>query len=170
MRGHLTIENEIADGLLEIGGIDLAGFYAALKRFIDRRESAENKKTMPFTVNYFCKKFSIGKSRFYRLANLLWQVGLLDIEKDYSRNGWLNTYMVHDFPDYPGSLQVIREGSFKYTKSDKPQEGGYSDMGIPTAGIPGAECKKRKDIENTNIVVEPEPKINQQAKKQTLIC
>jgi len=27
-RGHLIIENEIADDLLEIGGIDLAGFYA----------------------------------------------------------------------------------------------------------------------------------------------
>lgn len=77
-RGHLIIENEIADDLLEIGGIDLAGFYAALKRFIDRRKSAENNSTMPFTVDFFCKKFGIGKSRFYRLANLLWQVGLLD--------------------------------------------------------------------------------------------
>lgn len=65
-RGHLTIENDIADGLLEIGGgIDLAGFYAALKRFIDRRESPDNKSTMPFTVEYFCKKLKIGKSRFY---------------------------------------------------------------------------------------------------------
>jgi len=106
-RGHLTIENDIADGLLEIGGIDLAGFYAALKRFIDRRESFDNKSTMPFTVEYFCKKFKIGKSRFYRLAEMLWQVGMLDIDKDRSGNGWRNVYIVHDWSGYDGLYMLI---------------------------------------------------------------
>ncbi|TYO94513.1 hypothetical protein [Desulfallas thermosapovorans] len=175
-RGHLTIENDVADGLLEVGGIDLAGFYAALKRFIDRRESYDNKSTMPFTVEYFCKKFKIGKSRFYRLAEVLWQVGMLDIDKDRSGKGWRNVYIVHDWPGYDGPLKKIRSGSFRYNKKEftdtegnsdlgqskaensgqiqqKPSDSGIPDSGIPAADIPPAECNKIQHIEKTNIVV-----------------
>jgi len=182
--GHLTIENDIADGLLEVGGIDLAGFYAALKRFIDRRESPDNKSTMPFTVEYFCQKFKIGKSRFYRLAEMLWQIGMLDIDKDRSGNGWRNIYVVHDYPGYDGPIKKIREGSFKYSKkeSEKVQDNSdlgqpyaekpdfskhsSSDSGIPAAGIPAmgippAECNKKQYKEKTNVVVVEEPLVEE---------
>ncbi|NPV73353.1 MAG: DnaD domain protein [Pelotomaculum sp.] len=121
--GYLTIDNYIQDGLLEIGSIDLAGFYGALKRFVDRRESSDG-KAMPWTVDLFCSKFKIGKQRFYRLAELLWRTGLLDVEKDFGLidpergiMGWRNRYVVHDYPDYEGPLHLARAGSFKYRKA-----------------------------------------------------
>ena len=117
--GYLVVDNTIIDGLLEQGSIDLAGFYSALKRFIDRRESSDKKAVMPWTVDMFCKKFGIGKRRFYVLATQLWQLGLLDVEKEIgdldpqgSVKGWRNRYIVHDYPDYEGPLRVVREGSF----------------------------------------------------------
>jgi len=127
---------------------------------------------MPFTVEYFCKKFKIGKSRFYRLAEMLWQVGMLDIDKDRSGNGWRNIYVVHDWPGYDGPLKKIREGSFKYNKKELDKIEGNSDLGqpnaensgltqhkssdsgIPATGIPPAECNKIQHKENTNVVVE----------------
>ncbi len=123
--GYLTVENYIEDGLLEIGSIDLAGFYGALKRFVDRRECVEGNTAMPWTVELFCSKFKIGKQRFYRLSEMLWQVGLLDVAKDFGVlssekgiMGWRNRYVVHDFPDYDGPLRLAREGSYKYKRSN----------------------------------------------------
>jgi len=122
-KGIMTIENYIEDGLLEIGSIDLAGFYGALKRFVDRRESFDSKATMPWTVDLFCSKFKIGKQRFYRLSELLWQVGLLDVKKESGvidtkkgTMGWRNQYIIHDYPDYDGPLRLVRNGSYKYKK------------------------------------------------------
>lgn len=122
-KGYMTIENFIEDGLLEIGSIDLAGFYGALKRFIDRRNDETGKAVMPWTIDMFCRKFKIGKQRFYKLSEKLWQVGLLDVEKEFGLinpekniTGWRNLYVVHDYPDYEGPLRKIRSGSYKYKK------------------------------------------------------
>ena len=139
-KGHLVVDNRIIDGLLEIGGIDLAGFYTALKRFVDRRDSPDSKAAMPWTVDYFCQKFKMGKQRFYRLAEMLWRVGLLDVTKDYGKlagregpSGWRNRYAVHDDPGYEGPLREIREGTFKHTG----EEGRYSDTELPGTKVPG---------------------------------
>lgn len=118
--GYLTIENYILDGLLEYGSIDLAGFYSALKRFIDRRVEQPG-NLMKWTVNAFCKKFKIGHDRFYKLADTLWCLGLLDVEKQYTQTqrkntSWSNKYILHDFPPYEGSLRLYRSGSFRTKK------------------------------------------------------
>lgn len=132
-KGYMTIENFIEDGLLEIGSIDLAGFYGALKRFIDRRNDEDGKSAMPWTIDMFCKKFKIGKQRFYKLSELLWQVGLLDVEKEFGVinyekgiTGWRNRYVVHDYPDYEGPLRIVRDGSYKYKKGTA-EEGNLSE-------------------------------------------
>ncbi|GBF35406.1 hypothetical protein DCCM_4533 [Desulfocucumis palustris] len=140
-KGYLTIENHIEDGLLEIGSIDLAGFYGALKRFVDRRENEEGKSAMPWTVDYFCNKFKIGKQRFYRLSGILWQIGLLDVEKDIGiinpkngTRGWRNRYVVHDYADYEGPLRKVREGSYKYKKETAEDESGDVNIQQEEAG------------------------------------
>ncbi len=142
-KGFFTVENYIQDGLLEVGGIDLAGFYTALKRFVDRREGAGSNSSagdlMNWSVDTFCKKFKMGKNRFYRLAEMLWQLGLLDVSKSVvifnkknGQSGWQNSYVIHDYPPYEGHLKVVRDGSFKYKKKPGDDaEQGYSDMGIP---------------------------------------
>ncbi|OPY62252.1 MAG: Replication initiation and membrane attachment [Pelotomaculum sp. PtaU1.Bin065] len=134
-KGIMTIENYIEDGLLEIGSIDLAGFYGALKRFVDRRESFDSKAAMPWTVDLFCSKFKIGKQRFYRLSELLWQVGLLDVKKESGvidtkkgTMGWRNQYIIHDYPDYDGPLRLVREGSYKYKKANA---GSFREKPVP---------------------------------------
>jgi len=136
-RGYMTIENYIEDGLLEVGSIDLAGFYGALKRFVDRRDSGEGKTAMPWTVDLFCNKFKIGKQRFYRLSELLWKVGLLDVEKKYGIinpekgvMGWRNQYVVHDYPEYEGPLRLVRDGSYKYKKAKEENEAPESDKKV----------------------------------------
>ncbi|MDO7785821.1 hypothetical protein [Desulforamulus aquiferis] len=156
-KGYFTVENYIQDGLLEVGGIDLAGFYTALKRFIDRREGASPGDIMNWSIDTFCRRFKMGKNRFYRLAEMLWQLGLLDVDKVMSISGWQNSYVIHDCPPYEGKLRIYREGSFKYKKPSEDMtnvsveqiltgensvEGGNSDMGtpskeeIPKSGIP----------------------------------
>ncbi|QGP94091.1 hypothetical protein MGLY_35160 (plasmid) [Neomoorella glycerini] len=167
-RGHLVVDNTLMDGLLEIGGIDLAGFYTALKRFVDRRDSLDSKAAMPWTVDYFCQKFKMGKQRFYRLAEMLWRVGLLDVTKDYGKlagregpSGWRNRYAIHDDPGYEGPLREIRGGTFKHTG----EEGRYSDTELPGTKVPGIpiqvflerNVRKEKYRKDDVVVVTPHP-------------
>lgn len=116
--GYAVIQNSTLDGLLQHGGVDLAGFYLALKRFIDRRQAPGSHQTMEWSIKYFCAKFTMGQQRFYRLAEKLWQLGLLDVEKTVSPEGWQNKYLVHDYPPYEGPLRPFRQGSFKYRKGE----------------------------------------------------
>ncbi|MGB9886690.1 MAG: hypothetical protein ACPLRW_06800 [Moorellales bacterium] len=158
-RGYLTVPNDLVDGLLALGpgGIDAVGFYCALKRFVDRRQDGQSETLMDWSVRSFCAKFHIGQERFYRLSELLWRVGLVDIEKEVTDRGWRNRYVIHDCPDYPGPLRQIREGSFRHRSEKVPTgkseedisesesdgvlpegipETGIPAMGIPMAGIP----------------------------------
>lgn len=156
-RGYFAVENVIIDGLLalKVAGIDAVGFYCALKRFIDRRieegEAGERQRVMDWSVETFCKKFRIGHDRFYRLMDVLWQVGLVDVEKKIDGSGWQNCYAVHDYLDYEGPVRIIRAGSFRHKKQEsgvasKPPlaaqggipEAGISETGIPETGIPKA--------------------------------
>jgi hypothetical protein len=177
-KGHLVVDNRIIDGLLEIGGIDLAGFYTALKRFVDRRDSPDSKAAMPWTVDYFCQKFKMGKQRFYRLAEMLWRVGLLDVTKDYGKlagregpSGWRNRYAVHDDPGYEGPLREIREGTFKHTG----EEGRYSDTELPGTKVPGIpiqvflerNVRKEKYRKDDVVVVTPYPEAKPGQENQT---
>jgi len=42
---------------------------------------------MDWSIKYFCKKFSMGQQRFYRLAEQLWQLSLLGVEKVTTEGG-----------------------------------------------------------------------------------
>lgn len=162
IKGHLVVDNNVIDGLLEIGGIDLAGFYIALKRFVDRRESVDSNTAMPWTVDYFCQKFKMGKDRFYRLAEMLWGVGLLDVVKEYGSQkgawGWRNRYAIHDDPGYEGPLRIIREGTFRCPKTGRARNSDTGIpktkvLGIPAIGIPIAGREENKTYRKNNVVV-----------------
>lgn len=127
--GYAVIQNSTLDGLLQHGGVDLAGFYLALKRFIDRRQGPTSNQTMDWSIKYFCTKFTMGQQRFYRLAEKLWQLGLLDVEKVISPDGWQNKYLVHDYPPYQGPLRLFRQGSFKYRKGEGATFGEDEEQG-----------------------------------------
>lgn len=165
--GYLTVDNYILDGLLEYGSIDLAGFYSALKRFIDRRGEQPG-NLMKWTVNVFCKKFKIGHDRFYKLADMLWALGLLDVEKQYTQTrrkntSWSNKYILHDFPPYEGSLRRYRSGSFRTKKADLDSR--IPGSGIPESGIPDPGIIKKQLIEKTTRIKKQDLSINQSSGK-----
>ncbi|MEW5953366.1 MAG: hypothetical protein AB1815_06400 [Bacillota bacterium] len=182
--GYLTIENYILDGLLEYGSIDLAGFYSALKRFIDRRVEQPG-NLMKWTVNAFCKKFKIGHDRFYKMADMLWCLGLLDVEKQYTQTqrkntSWSNKYILHDFPPYEGSLRQYRSGSFRSKKATDKDENhietgedidptwlysGIPDSGIPESGIPESGSINKQLIEKITNIKKQDPSINQSSRE-----
>jgi len=165
--GYAIIQNIVLDGLLQYGGVDLAGFYLALKRFIDRRQDPGSKQTMDWSVRLFCIKFNMGQQRFYRLAEKLWQLGLLDVTKACTPEGWQNKYLVHDYAASQGPLVPIRDGTFKYrraaeenpsTPEEQPEAtGGHGELslheddgGISKTDIP-SECEDREGISISGI-------------------
>lgn len=143
-RGYFTVDNAIIDGLLGLGpsGIDAVGFYCALKRFVDRRTEAESESVMDWSVEGFCKRFRIGRDRFYRLLDILWQVGLVDVQKHIDAGGWQNRYLIHDYVEYEGPIRAVRTGTFRHKKAGSGEAdtgeapGGIPETGIPETGIP----------------------------------
>lgn len=126
-KGYVTIENALIDALFEID-IEVAGFYAALKRFIDRRDPKNAPgQVMDWSVEAFCKRFKMGKARFYRIMDILWQVGLVDVSKEPLEHGWRNQYVVHDYPPYEGPLRKIREGSFRQKRNNEEKLDGADE-------------------------------------------
>jgi hypothetical protein len=131
------MDQQVVDGLLELGNVEVVGFYTALKRFIDRRPEADRAgQVMEWSVTAFCRKMRVGRDKFYRLMDLLWQVGLVDVEKVVDNPGWHNRYIVHDYPAYDGNLRKIREGTFRHSKAGAGKPDGEAAEGrIPEAGI-----------------------------------
>ena len=93
MRGDcLVIQEDVVDGMLELGGPKLVGFYLALRRFLDPRGPEA-----PQTVGAFCEKFGLSRRQFYRLAGLLAEIGLMDIEKSAPGKG--DRFVFHCYAD-----------------------------------------------------------------------
>ncbi|MDI6908024.1 MAG: hypothetical protein QMC81_11145 [Thermoanaerobacterales bacterium] len=141
-RSFSVTDHGLIDGLLDVGGSDLLGFYIMLKRFVSRKPEDTPGVTMSFSVRYYCKRSGVGQEKFYRLMTLLWQVGLVDVRKETlsegGKKGWQNRYVIHDYPPYEENIHVIRIGSFTNARSRR-----YSDTGIPASGIPEAERKNK---------------------------
>lgn len=132
-RMYCDIEFSIIDGFTKIPDIDVLGvlgLYVGLKRYIDRRESMESNEVMPWSVKTFLKTFGIGQARFYKLANVLWQVGLMDVEKEITPEGWRNVYIIHDYPPYDGPLRTYRKGTFKGNAPLPTSNGGVYPIRI----------------------------------------
>jgi len=164
-KGYQVTENYVVDGLLTLGSTDLLGFYIALKSFVDRRDRNSTDSLYPMTVCGFCSQLRLSKDKFYRLANFLWQVGLLDVEKTVKYNPETkrpevkNEYVIHDYPEQEGKLEVLEErkkrsfrscNAKKATINKTPEP--YGDNGVPVLGIP--KTGRHKYYNKRSVVVD----------------
>lgn len=99
----------VVDELFARGEFDAVAMYVAFTRCAEQGE--------PVTVEGFCRRFGVSRDKFYRLADILWRYGLLEVTKT-SRpgGGWINCYTVRT------RLQPSRAGSFRRRSSGNTRE------------------------------------------------
>jgi hypothetical protein len=112
----LSIPDAIIRAMPNSDGMELAGFYTALKS-VSLPLSSGSRVLNIGSITDFCSAFKIGRERFYKLMDALWNMGIVDVEKEKLEHGWRNKYVIHTELPYPGPIRTVRQGSFRYSKS-----------------------------------------------------
>ncbi|HYE11461.1 MAG TPA: hypothetical protein VEF53_14930, partial [Patescibacteria group bacterium] len=77
---YIKTEYDLLDELNRIGGCETLGYYSTIRRFINRKDNTKENQ-ITYSQQYLASKMRLSNRKYYENLHLLYNVGLIDIDK-----------------------------------------------------------------------------------------